>query len=192
MLKLITAPTVEPVTLTEVKEQAVIGVTTDDTLLTRLISVARAEAEGITKRSLAPTTWEVVLDTWPRWEIRLPRGPVTAVSSVKYYDEDGVEQTLSTSIYEADLDSLVARVQPRDGEEWPDVDVMANAIRIRYTAGWSAAACPVEIKQWIMVRVASLYAQRESFLAGSNAPAVVPMPRNFVDALLDPYTVVEV
>lgn len=192
MLKLITAPTVEPVTLTEVKEQAVIGVTTDDTLLTRLISVARAEAEAITKRSLAPTTWEVVLDTWPRWEIRLPRGPVTAVSSVKYYDEDEVEQTLSASIYETDLDSLIPRVQPRDGEDWPDLAVMLNAVRVRYTAGWTTATVPAEIKQWILVRVASLYAQRESFLAGSNAPAVAPMPRSFVDALLDPYTVVEV
>jgi len=192
VLKLITAPTVEPVTLTEVKEQAVIGVSTDDTLLTRLISVARAEAEGITQRSLAPTTWEVVLDTWPSREIRLPRGPVTAVSSVKYYDEDGVEQTLSASIYETDLDSLVARVQPRDGEEWPDLAVMANAVRVRYTAGWTASAIPVEIKQWILVRVAGLYAQRENFVAGNGAPNVVPMPRNFVDALLDQYTVVEV
>lgn len=192
MLKLITAPTVEPVTLTEVKEQTVIGFTTDDTLLTRLISVARAEAESITRRSLAPQTLEVVLDTWPRWEINLPRGPVTAVSSVKYYDEDAVEQTLSTSIYETDLDSIVARVQPRDGEEWPDLATMVNAVRVRYTAGWTAATCPVEIKQWILVRVASLYAQRENFLAGSNAPAVAMMPRSFADALLDSYTVLEV
>jgi len=192
MLKIITSPTVEPVTVAEAKAQAVVGINEDDTLVGQMISAARGNAELLTRRSIAPQVLEVVLDEFPDWEIELPRGPVTEITSVKYYDEDGVEQTLSTSLYEKDMDSLVARVQPIDGEEWPETKVMLNAVRVRYNAGWTAANIPPAIKMWIMIRVASMYAQRENHIAGPGMMTVMPMHRGFADGLLDEFTVLEV
>lgn len=64
-LKLITAPTIEPVTLEEIKEHCRIDGAEDDNLLTSLITVARQEAEKITRRQLITATWELRLDHFP-------------------------------------------------------------------------------------------------------------------------------
>lgn len=192
MLKVITAPTTAPITVSEAKLQAVIGHNADDDLLEIMISAVREHGEGITRRSFAPQTLEVVLDEFPAWEIELPNGPVTSITSVKYIDEDGVEQTLvSGTDYDEDTDSLIAKVQPVYQGEWPDTAVQPNAVRVRYEAGWTSSNVPDAIKQWMLVRVASLYAQRENHIVGFGAGIKVGfMGRDFSDSLLDRYTVV--
>ena len=192
MIKLITAPTSEPVTLDEVKAQSVIDIDADDTLLGVLISAAREDGENRTRRSWTPKTLEVVLDEFPSGKIELPLGPVTEITSVKYIDTDGVEQTLDTAEYDSDMDALVAYVQPVDGGTWPDTKVVPAAVRVRYEAGWEQADVPVSIKQWLMVRVASLYAQRENHIVGfAVGMKVGEMGRGFADVLLDAHTVLE-
>lgn len=64
-LKLITPPTIEPVTLDEVKEHCRIDSAEDDNFLNNLITVARQEAEKITRRQLITATWELRLDHFP-------------------------------------------------------------------------------------------------------------------------------
>lgn len=182
MLKLVTAPSVEPVTITEAKAHCVVGHDLDDSLLTIMISAAREHGESLTGRSWAPKTLEVVLDAFPAGSIELPGSPITSVTSVKYLDADGVEQTLAPSAYVVDTDSLIGRVV---ASEWPETDDTVNAVRVRYTAGWTQSTIPPVLKQWLLIRVASLYAQRESMTAGG----VSELSRSFVDGLLDPYTV---
>lgn len=190
MIKVITPPTIEPVTVAEAKGQAVISHEADDALLGVLISAAREDGENRTLRSWAPKTLEVVLDSFPTGKIELPFGPVSAVSSLKYIDEDGVEQTYSTSSYDRNLDDLVAYVQPLDGEAWPATKAVPAAVRVRYTTGWARAAFPPALKQWLLIRVASLYAQRESHIVGfAVGMKVGEMGRGFADSLLDPYAV---
>lgn len=182
MLKLVTPPSVEPVTLAEVKAHCVIGHDEDDTLLSVMISAAREHGESLTGRSWTPKALEVVLDSFPSGAIELPASPVTSVTSIKYLDVDGVEQAMPDTGYAVDMDSIIGRVV---ADEWPETADKINSVRVRYTAGWSFADFPPVLKQWIVIRVASLYAQRESFTAGS----VSEMSRSFVDGLLDPYTV---
>lgn len=191
MLKVITPPTVEPVSVAEAKLQAVIGIADDDDLLEIMISAVREQGENLTSRSFAPQTLEIMLDEFPSWEIELPKGPVTSITSVKYIDEDGVEQTLvSGTDYVGDTDSLIAKVQPIYQGEWPDTYQQPNAVRVRYEAGWTASTVPDAIKQWMLVRVASLYAQRENHVVGSGVGIKVGrMGHDFADALLDRYKV---
>jgi len=61
-------------------------------------------------------------------------------------------------------------------------------VRIRFAAGYGAAgsAVPQPIRAWILVRVASLYAQREAFMIGAW---VSEIPGRFTDSLLDPYRI---
>lgn len=187
MLKLVTAPTVEPVTLSEVKAQAVIGHDLDDSLLSVMISAAREHGESLTGRSWAPKTLEVVIDRFPASGIDLPASPVTAVTSIKYLDADGAEQTMPDTDYYVDTDSLVGRVIPKDA--WPETADRLNAVRVRYEAGFPAGSIPSALKQWLLIRVATLYEHREAQTMVSNGRLVMPMDRSFVDGLLDPYTV---
>lgn len=189
MLKIVTPPAVEPVTIEEVKAQAVIDGSLDDLLLGIIISAARAQGEALTNRSWAPQTLEVVFDGFPAGRISLPRGPVTAVASVVYLDVNGAEVTLDQSFYDVNTEAPVAWVAPVYSGTWPVTANKPNAVRVRYEAGWMAATeFPPALKQWMLVNVASFYAQRENHVVGAKVAA---MPRGFCDSLLDPFILPE-
>ena len=101
-LKLITAPTVEPVTLAEAKLQCREDGNENDARITGMISGARHLAEQKTGRAMAPQTWELSADCFPA-EFTLPMPPVVAVTSVKYTDEAGAEQTIDPANYKVDV-----------------------------------------------------------------------------------------
>lgn len=184
-MQLITDVTVEPVTVAEAKAHCRVDVSDDDALIGALITVARQVGEHITGRAFAPQTREVVLDLFPD-AIELPGG-ATVVSSVKYYDTTGAEVTLSASDYVVDSIAAPAWVLPAYGKSWPETYQTVNAVRVRYTCGFTTA--PTAIKQWILMRVASMYDNRADFATARDA-ANVALP--FVDHLLDPYKVVAI
>lgn len=92
--KLITPPSEEPLTLTEVKLHLRVENTDDNALITALIVAAREQAESITARALCTQTWELVLDAFPEACV-LRHSPVQSVTSVDYIDTDGASQSLT-------------------------------------------------------------------------------------------------
>lgn len=177
-------PGAEPVTLAEVKAHAVIGTDVDDTLLGRLIKVARAEAESATGRTFITSTWVRTLDSFPD-AIQLLRGPVVSITSVKFDDENGDEQTLASSDYTLDTNGgMLAYVVPAYGKAWPATRQQINAVRVTFVAGFGAdeTAVPEDLRHWIAMRVATLYENREMTVVG-NGLSMVSVP--FADALLD-------
>lgn len=183
--KLITAPTVEPLDAATLKLWCRIDGTDEDTLLTSLfIPAARQACENATGRALLSQTWEVVLDAWPAGEaIELMRAPVLAITSVKYIDTAGVEQTLSGAAYALDKDSEPGWLLPAFDTTWPEARDTANAIRVRYTAGYGTAATdvPQALRMWIALHAAAAYQSREATSEKplSNNPAL--------DGLISPY-----
>lgn len=183
-LKLITAPVSEPVTLAEAKAHLRVVSADDDALIGGLIVAARQAAEHITGRVLMPQTWELALDEFEE-VIDLPKPPFSSIASVSYIDADGVTQTIASSGYQLDSHSEPARLMPAYGESWPSTRDQANAVLIRFVAGYAdAAEVPQEIKQWMLLRIGMLYENRESVAAGVTF-AEVP----FVDRLLDAHKV---
>ncbi len=203
-IRVITPPASEPVTLAEMKTWARIDDTTDatanmaaDALLSSLITAAREEAENITRRAFLPTILELSRVTFPGDSlevIELPRPPLVSVTSVIYVDTAGVAQTMDPAAYavEAPSDAIPAVLYLPSGS-WPTTAVVPSAVRIRYTAGWpDAAAVPENIKTWIKLRSATLWANRESIVAGNVSASAVEMPSRFVDGLLDRWRVMGV
>jgi uncharacterized phiE125 gp8 family phage protein len=93
-----TAPTVEPVSLTQAKLWCRIDGTTDDSLIAGLISAARDYCQQYEGRAYTEQTITAYTDNF-KSIISLPMPPVISVTSVKYRDEDDVWQTLSTDYY---------------------------------------------------------------------------------------------
>jgi uncharacterized phiE125 gp8 family phage protein len=181
--RLITAPATEPVTLAEAKLHLRVDASDEDDLITSLISVARHECENRTGRALITQTWELTQECFED-AMELPHPPLQAVSSVKYLDEDEVEQTLATTVYRVDGYAEPARVIRTYGETWPDVALdYPSAVRIRYVAGYGddAADVPPPLKQWMLLHIGHWYANREV-----STGRLLPM----LDGLLDPYRVV--
>ena len=186
-LKLITAPAVEPITLAEAKLHLRVDAATEDAMITDMIFAARQAAEGELNRALITQTWERVLDAFPASYLPLGMPPVVSVQSVTYIDPAGATQTLSGGAYTLDSDRDPGWLLPAYGTAWPATRYQANAVRVRFNCGYggTAAAVPQAIRQWLLVRIGTLYQFREAFVTGGLAA----LPNRFVDGLLDRYRV---
>lgn len=175
VVKVITAPPNTPITTAEFKSHANIAHTDDDTLIGIYIKAATENLigpHGWLGRSLVQQTLELVLDIFPANAIFLPHGPVISVTSVKYDDTDGNEQTVSSSDYTVDNNaSGFGWIVPADDVAWPDTIDAINAVRVRYVAGYEplsgdyTANIPDPIRAAVMMMVADIYQQRENFSA---------------------------
>jgi uncharacterized phiE125 gp8 family phage protein len=163
-LKLITPAAALAVSLSEAKVHLRVDVADDDALITALITAATEFAEQETGRSIMPQTWELTLDAFPE-AFKLQQIPVASVTSLKYVDVNGVMQTLSAPNYALDAadDFAPAYVVPAYGVDWPSTRSQANAVALRYVAGYaSAAAVPEGIKAWIKLQLGALYETRQA------------------------------
>lgn len=188
MLKLITGPSVEPVSLAELKAQCRVDHSAEDDLLTAYGIAARQEAESITERALVTQTWARIIDCFPWSEIELGRPPVQSITSITYVDTAGATQTLSSAAYVLDpTGEEPGFVLPAYGYVWPTTLSTAGAVTITFVCGYGlAAAVPDAIKTWIRMRVATLYRFREHIGAGMSMQEV---PSRHLDRLLDGYRV---
>lgn len=158
-LKLITAATGSPVTLAEAKADIGIESSDWDSKLQLDIAAATAMVEEWTGRSLGEQTWQLTLDAFAD-EIELPKGPVTAVSFVKYRDAERDEQTLSVGAYITDLVSDPQRLVRDPEASWPETAEIPNAVIVQFVTGYSSA--PALLKKAVLFTVAAWFRDRET------------------------------
>jgi hypothetical protein len=152
VLKLLTPPYAEPVSLAEAKEHLKVEVSDDDALIRRLVKRVRRYVEGYTGKQLVTATWRLTLDAFPRLGgLELPRPPVPYVVSLDYTDPQGVTQTWDAANYvlEADEDSARLRLSWEaglggwgDGSGWPyglwpATRWQPGAVTVTYVAGYA-------------------------------------------------------
>ncbi len=106
---------------------------------------------------------------------------------MKYLDAAaGAQQTISSSDYLVDIVSVPGRVRLAYEKSWPSHRTQWDAIRIRYTVGWSVANVPQPIKQALLLLVSQMYEHRTPELVGT----ITSRLEWAVDALLRPYRLV--
>ncbi len=156
--------------------------TTSDPLLRMLITAARRAAELNLHRYLITQTLDAYLDQFPCDEIRLP--PLQSVTSITYTDTAGETQTLAADQYRVDAVSEPARITPAYGTRWPVTLEQTHAVIIRFVAGYGAAAAvPETIKHWMLLRIQTLWENRDQIVIGTSG--MVELPPAFIDGLLD-------
>lgn len=188
-LKLIAGPECEPVTLDEVKAQRARTDSLDDAYLESCIAAMRQHAEAETGRQMVTAVYELTVEAWnPAAAIELPRPPLQSVESITAVADDGTEAVVDPSAYEVVADTIVGFVRPAPEQVWPE----ARTLVIRFSAGYptvgspATATTPEPIKQWMLVRIGTMDEYREAVVSGT---IVGKLPRDFVDALLDPYRI---
>lgn len=164
------------------------GVSTDDdTYLTGLIAAITAEAEAFTQRGFITQTWKHYQDFFYEPIIEIPIGPIQSITSVKYYDENGTLQTLSGSLYQADLASEPSRILLAPGvSTWPSTQAdRVNSVEIEFVVGYGSAATdvPAGIIQACKLAIGTLFNQREDIAVGAISSK---LDRSF-EMMLYPY-----
>jgi len=172
------APIAEPITLTEVKEFLRILDTDSDILLGTLINVSREHIENVTNRQLESATFELYADCFIT---RLPKNPIQSISSIEYMDADGVYQILDISKYYLYENNGIGKISY---EDLPTYKVHAKAIKITFISGY--VSVPESLKQYMKVKIATLYENREEFVIGVS---IAEFGNKFIENLLTPYIV---
>lgn len=153
-----TAPTVEPVSVDDLKTFSRIDYDAEDMLLEGFIKAIRQAAEKYTGRAFIDQTIAMKMDYWPGRVIELPRPPLISVTKVATLDEDDTETEFSSDYYytvkSKDISKLILK---------QSVTEPVNTARdyggflIRYQAGYGTAATDVPddiregIKAWVSV-----------------------------------------
>ena len=150
-VSVITEPSIEPVTLGELKSEIGISHSNDDAQLNAYITSARVWCEKYLNTYIMTQIVEITMDQWPGWEFGLGLWPIQSVDSVKYDDTASpiAEQTLTANTnYYADITAKCGRIQLIDS--MPSVTTRPNAIKIRATVGYvEVSSSPVDLRSGV-------------------------------------------
>ena len=172
-LRLTTQPSVEPVSLSEARENLSLASGDHDVLLRSLIVAARRRAEAYTQRAFISQGWRLTLDEFPV-EFWLPRPPLISVSSIKYIDTDGATQTLASSVYRVTSNTDPARVTQEYQQTWPTPRHVTECVEVNYTAGYGTdpADVPGAAQHAILLLVAEWFDHPAAAEDGSTVRAI--------------------
>jgi uncharacterized phiE125 gp8 family phage protein len=171
-LALATAPASEPLTLAEAKAHLRVDATDENDLITALIVAAREYCEGYLHRKLITQAWDWTLCDFPAC-FQFPFLPVSAVTSIKYYDTANALQTLSSSYYQVDLNTTPARIHLAYGYAWPSTYERSDAVVVRFAVGYAnAAAVPQSIKQAMYLLIGHWFRSREAANVGASVTEI--------------------
>lgn len=165
-----TQPTIEPVALSEAMLHLRIydespSSNTEASLIQSMITSARRWCEKFQNRAFITQTWDLYLDNFPTESyIRIPLPPLQSVTYLKYKDAAGSLQTMDTDNYIVDIKQEPGRVALIYGQSWPSTYGEAQAVQIRFVAGYGddAEDVPENVRSAIKIYVADLYETRQS------------------------------
>lgn len=184
-LTLKTGPASEPVSTAEAKTHIRVDITTDDTYIGTLIVAARARVEAFLRKSLITQTWEYRLNRFPVsdcLQIDVPMLPLIEVSTIKYIDSDGDEQTWDSAEYTVDIYNHIPRIVTAFSASWPTTREQINAVTITFTAGYGDDGdVPQDIKHAMLLLIGEMYENREESVTGTIVSKMPTTAENLLD-----------
>lgn len=152
-----------------------------DSLITLRIREITEYAEHIIGRSIMRQTWREYL---PAFEgpIQLFNPPLIGVSSVKYIDQMGTEQTVPNTDYWVDNADFGAFVIPKSA--WPSARLQPNSVTVEYICGYgdSQSEVPAGIQGFILAKLIEQF-------DGDTKNVQTSVQASYLDSLLDRYKV---
>lgn len=174
-LELIDPPMVEPISLSEAKEQLRVDFDDDDSIIARIISTAVAftDAKGALGKAMITQKWRQYVGQRPG-TVRLLINPVQTVTRIRFFDPDGNEQDDDLNNYNVFATNGFTIIQPKPGFDWPETENRPDAIGIEYEAGYGDEAedVPQTVRHALMMLIGHWYERREN--TGDGKAQTVP------------------
>lgn len=196
--RIITQPTVEPLSLQTVKDHLKVQHDLDDTLITIYMIAARQQAEKLTGKKFITQTWEFDFSRFPdlRESIDIPVTPAQTIESIIYTDTQGDQQTFGTlsgspqTIAEYCLirDTNNPRVALKLNQVWPIAAEIDNAVTLRVVAGLgdSGEDLPALWIAGMMLLAGHFYENRETVVVDDSRVQAIEIPMGIRDLLAVP------
>ena len=171
----LTKPTLDAITLAEAKAWMNVDYDDHDELIAEIIlgAVGMIDGPAGIGYAMMAQTWKKSYDLFPS-SIVLPGWPIASVTTIKYIDADGAEQTLDAANYRVDLTREPVRVHEAWNTSWPTTRLISSAVSIEYVLGVDD---PIDVDHAILSAlkqiVAHHYEMREA--VSEISQNVVPM-----------------
>ena len=172
--KRLTYPTTTIITLQEAKDHLRVTANDEDAVILDCIKAATNLVEKDTNQFFLSGSCCVYMDSkefCSYEEITIWAYPVNEVSSIKYLDTDGVEQTFATSNYSTDLTDSPIRILPIT-----IASVKANVVnqyRIYLNVGYlNRDQIDAELINWVKIWTAFFYETRQPEYIGTNVSQI--------------------
>lgn len=183
--------TIEPITVDEAKQWLNVDYDDQDEVIASIIKAARLKIEKRCGISIAMKQYRMKLAGFGG-KIELTYPPVVSVDSVKYLDEDGVEQTIDAAAYVLIEDDYAPYIHPL--ESWPkDVAARPDAVRVEFTSGVDIEdsppdEVPADLLQAMRLEIGAMFENREQELLVPTRQELMLLA-NGVPQLIAPYIV---
>lgn len=160
---IITPPTQWPVTVALARAHTYVDAGADEDILYHYIAAATEFAEAVLGQKLMPQVCERNLDAFPTCgDLRLGFTPVREIVQVRYLDANGGSVIMPPTDYALDNKRAHTHHYLLPATAWPATMASANAVEIRYAAGYANAdRIPSGIKTAILIYVAECHKNRE-------------------------------
>jgi uncharacterized phiE125 gp8 family phage protein len=165
-----------PVTLESIREHTNVTDHRDDAGLEEYMHSATRHIELLSRKQLITQTWRVTGCDWPGSIIELPKRPLVSVTSVKYHDSAGDQQTVDSALYTVDTDATPGRIVLNHNETWPSNRGHTNDIEITFVCGFgdTGASVPDTLIHAIKMMVSHWKENREAIIVGTIT-VITPM-----------------
>lgn len=131
-----------------------------DAYLTTLIDRALDIAETETWSKFYTQTWDEYFDGFDD-VIRPTLQPIQSITSVKYLDTAGTEQTLASTVYELGKEDGRDVIRLKYVQSWPAVRAHQDVVTVRMVVGYgTAASVPNTLRHAMLMIVAALATHR--------------------------------
>lgn len=150
-----------PIDLARAKARLRVDFDEQDELIAAMLRGAVGAVENFTGRILSPRTLVQRAKAFPSGargdeRIVLLHDPVVAVTEVTYVDADDAVTVLNAADYRSIEGEPWSLLAPLDGS-WPTTSARADAVRVRYVAGYEAGDCPPELQTAVLETLAATY-----------------------------------
>lgn len=152
-VRLVVAPSEEPLTFAQAKTFLRIEHTADDDAISRAITAARLAAEQYIRAVLLPQTWEYSVANPACSKLYLPWGPAQSIISIVLTTEDGATSTMNAANYRLSVDGCAVLI-----DSFASIEKMT----VRYVAGLanSASQLPASILQGMLHHITVMLENR--------------------------------
>lgn len=163
-----------PVSLDNVKIQLKLSGTDEDDFLESLIKTASLFFESFTKQTLITDTYKTYRTVWDIFQLR--RCPLQSIESIKYFDTEGVLQTLDSGNYYIVKNNFFGKVAFDESFESPSLRNRPQQIEIEFKVGFGDTTddIPADIQQGLLEHIAYMYENRGDCIDDACSNIAIP------------------